>query len=524
MGIHRITSFRGLASASLLLAAVASAAAAQTQAPAVPAGPITLEQALEIAESRSETVAIAREGIRRAEGDEIRARADLYPQLSASFSYDRALASEFEGVFDNFGGGSGEGGDDGLEDLPFGRKNTWRASLAFSQNIYSGGRIGAARALARAGSEVAGIALTTTRAQLLFDVTQAYYDAALSERLVTIAEATLEQAGATLKQTQAGFDAGTQPEFEVLRARVTRDNQTPLLIRQRVNRDVAMMRLKQLLELPPDYDLRLAAVLGDETLPPPPAFAPQVAAIESAVAANWVSVSQQANASLPQRAVVTEAATGIVQRQASLRLIESQKMPTVALNSTLTRLAYPSEVFPTFDRMNWSVGASVNVPILTGGRQRGDEQVARAELEQARIQRQQVEELAALDTRSAWAELLAAKTAWEASSGTIEQATRAYQIAEVRYSSGVSTQLELTDSRLLLQQAEANRAQAARDLQVARARAALLPNLPIGGATTGAAPRTPQPQPAPQPQQPQQQDGGQFRNASTQSSQTQGTR
>ena len=69
----------------------------------------------------------------------------------------------------------------------------------------------------------------------------------------------------------------------------------------------------------------------------------------------------------------------------------------------------------------------------------------------------------------AWAELLASRAAWEASAGTVAQADRAYQIANVRYGAGVSTQLELSDSRLLLQQAEANRAQAARDLQVARA-------------------------------------------------------
>ena len=96
------------------------------------------------------------------------------------------------------------------------------------------------------------------------------------------------------------------------------------------------------------------------------------------------------------------------------------------------------------------------------------------------VQLRRVEELAALDTRSALAELIAARAAWEATAGTVEQANRAYEIAEVRYEAGVSTQLELSDSRLLLQQAEANRAQAGRDLQVARARIALLPDLPIG--------------------------------------------
>ena len=61
----------------------------------------------------------------------------------------------------------------------------------------------------------------------------------------------------------------------------------------------------------------------------------------------------------------------------------------------------------------------------------------------------------------------------------VQQAQRAYEIAELRYREGLSTQLELSDARLLLQQAQANRAQAARDVQVARVRLALLPDLPL---------------------------------------------
>jgi outer membrane protein len=202
-------------------------------------------------------------------------------------------------------------------------------------------------------------------------------------------------------------------------------------------------------------------------------------------------------------------------------------VPSLDLNSAFSRIAYPSNGVPVFDRMNWTVGASVTVPILTGGRLRGDEAVARAELEQSRAQLRQVEENAALETRSSWAELLAARATWEASAGTVQQAARAYQIADVRFSAGVSTQLELSDSRLLLQQAEANRAQAARDLQVARARVALLPNLPVGGGSiTPRAPQQQQPQApqAPAPQQQQQQPGGQLRAGSIQGGQNQGTR
>jgi outer membrane protein len=537
-----------LAAAAWLFALTSVPSSAQTPPP-VPAGPLSLEQVLALAEPRSEAVAIAQAGVRRAEGEQVRARSGKLPQMSGSVNYDRALASEFSGVFDvqgptcppfalnpaaavearvaeieraidcgavggGFFGGTSSGG---LSNLPFGRKNTWRAGLTFSQSLYSGGRLGAQAAVAAAGRESATLTVTTARAQLLYEVTQAYYDAVLSQSLVTIAAATIDQAGATLRQTQAGYEAGTQPEFEVLRARVNRDNQAPVLIRQQVNRDVAMLRLKQLLELPVDYPLQLADSLSSDMLPPPSVFAERVGAVVQMLRPQGQTpVSLQVNATLPERTAITQAESTVRQREAALKLTMAQRMPSVSLNSSYSRIGYPEDVVGAFNRTNWTIGAAMTVPILTGGRQRGDEAVAQADVTQAQAERKQVVELAALDTRSAWAELLAAQATWEASAGTIEQAQRAFQIATVRFTAGVSTQLELSDSRLLLQQAEANRVQAARDLQVARAHVALLPDLPVGGgtgalataaATIRALPQTPTPaQPPPA--------GSQIRSAS----------
>lgn len=543
--------------------AVASAQA-NAQAPTLPSGPVTLEQVLQVAEAQSELIAGAEAGVRRAEGEQVRARSGRHPQLSGSASYDRALASEFSGVFDRpdatpcapftvtqaapldarvteieraidcgaiggslFGGGGGTGdGDD--NQLPFGRDNTWRVSLSFSQAVYTGGRLRAQSQIAAIGRDSAELTLTSTRAQLLFDVTQAYYDAALSDRLVAIASATIAQADATFRQVQAGFDAGAQPEFEVLRARVARDNQAPALIRQRVNRELALLRLKQLLELPADFDLRLAASLDDPALAPPAAFAPRLATAKATLQQTDAGVARGQVPNVSDRTAIREIGATVRLREAALAAARAERLPSVSINSTYSQVAYPSLFFPVSDfRNNWTVGATMQVPILTGGRLRGDQLVAQAELEQTRMQLKQVEELAALDTQSAWAELLAAQAAWEATSGTIQQAGRAYDIAEVRYRSGVSTQLELSDARLLLQQSDANRAQAARDLQVARARMALLPDLPL---STGGAGIRPQPQQQPftapsAPSAPQGPfNGGRQRIAAAQAPVTQGVR
>ena len=90
----------------------------------------------------------------------------------------------------------------------------------------------------------------------------------------------------------------------------------------------------------------------------------------------------------------------------------------------------------------------------------------------------------------------------KASEGTASQASRAYQIADLRFREGVSTQTELLDARIALEQASVNRAQAARDLQIARVRVALLAELPLSGASAPTAPTAPaRPrQPAPQTQ------------------------
>jgi outer membrane protein TolC len=208
-------------------------------------------------------------------------------------------------------------------------------------------------------------------------------------------------------------------------------------------------------------------------------------------------------------------ATNVTQREAVLDLAEAQRRPVLTLTTNYGRNAYPTNWAPVFDRVNWTVGFNMQVPILTGGRQRADESIAEAELEQSRARLRQMEELAELDTRSALAALVAARAAWEATAGTVQQAVRAYELAGIRYDAGVSTQLELSDSRVLLQQAEANRAQAARDLQVARARVALLPNLPIGAGGTNT-PTTVQPLVPVQQGVPVQQVPGQQRNAAAQ--------
>ena len=212
---------------------------------------LTLDDALALADVRNETVLIAEAGVRRARGVEAQVHSQRLPQLTGAASYDRTLKSEFEGIFDadTIGGGE-DGGDNAFADLPFGQPNAYRLGLSFSQLIYAGGRERALERQARFGRESASLSVGQTKAQLAFDVAQAFYDAALADRIFNIADETLAQATRTLEQTRTKREAGLVSEFELLRAQVDRDTLQAPRVRAGNNRDVAYFRLKQLVDLP----------------------------------------------------------------------------------------------------------------------------------------------------------------------------------------------------------------------------------------------------------------------------------
>ncbi len=425
---------------------------------------LSLEEALRRAQPASEDIAAAEAGIEGARGQSLGATSGLLPQVSASASYQHTFASEYDALF--------EGADNDMaspfSNLPFGQADTYRVDFALSQVIWAGGRNRAAMRLAEAGREGAGLSLDAARATAALTTTQAYCDAALADQLVDIATVALTQAETTAAHARLAHDVGRQPEFEVVRADVEVQAQRVVVIQQTRVRTMAHLQLKRLLDLPAATSLTLTTALDDR-----PGLAEAAAGV--------------AGVSTGDRAVVRQAEEAVRVSQASLGMTRSQRYPTLAASANYGWVHYPDGVLPEFTaenawRNNFTAGLVLSVPIFSGLRVTGELVSARAALTQAEARLAQAVELAELDEADADAALVASDAQWAATAGTVTQAERAYAIAEVRFQEGLSTQSELADARLLLQRARASRAQAARDLQVARARLALLPALPLGGA------------------------------------------
>lgn len=474
---------------ALLFAAIA-ASGLSAQQPVAGGGPLALSlgDALRLAERASEALRIARAGVDRARGQYEQARSLRLPQLSGSVSYQRAIQSQFEEISKRVGSGGGSDtasngdGGNGFADSPLARvfasANTVVLGLSASQTIYSGGRIRAGIAASEAGQRAANLGERGARAQFVYDVAAAYYDALVAEQLLAIADSSAAQTERAFQQTQVAREVGNAAEFDLIRARVQRDNLRPVVIAARARRDIAHLHLRQLLNLPAEQRIELTTALDAGT------------SAASDAAGTVFPSTLRGDTAVASRATVLQAHEAVRAQEQQLAAVRGQRFPQVALTSNYQRFSYPSSVFEDRWKMyfpNWTVSLGLSLPLYTGGRQGGEVAVAQANLTEARERYAQALEAAALDSRLAYAQLQQAEAAFAASAGTDEQAARGYAIAEVRFAEGLATQLELAQTRVDLETARANRAQAARDVALARLRVSLLQNLPLAGAGAGGA-------------------------------------
>jgi len=441
---------------------------------------LSLADALTMAARKNEGVAIAAAGVQRARGQQAQVDAQRKPQIAGTVAYQRAIQNQFAEITQRFSNpDDSSSGGGGFTDSPIARifaaPTTAIFALNATQNLYSAGRIPAARAGARAGRSAAEIAYTAATSQAALEVAQAYFDAVASDQFVAIAESSLVLVDRTLAQVTLAREVGTAAEFDLLRATVARDNQRPVVIRAEGARTAAYLRLKQLLDLPLNAPLTLTTPIRDDAGARANPIGPLTLADDRTIVPDTAVAA---------RAPVRQAEAAVRAQESAVRAAKLARLPALQLSSTYQRFAYPPDgsflpsaldlYFP-----NWNVALGLSVPVLAGGRLRGERMVAEANLAEAQQRLQQSREGAALDALLALNQFAQAEAAYLASVGTDAQAAKAYQIAEVRFKEGVSTTLELTEIRVQLEQARLQRVNAARDLEVARLRLALLKDLPL---------------------------------------------
>lgn len=406
---------------------------------------LSLDAAVRRALEAGDEMRLARAQVRDADGQVREAFAGALPQVTGSLVYTRQFASIFEGA----------SGDTTLgpifKNSPFGAANAWTAEIKATQTLFAGGKVGAGLSAARSFRRGAAAQEAETAADVAFQVKRAYLEAVYAGRLLDIAGANLQQAREHLAQVQRYQQAGTRAEYDLLRAQVDAANQEPVVVAAENGYTLALLELKRLVNAPADQPLVLetALVAADGTIP--------------VVAADSLGE--------PERPALSAAEASVAVREQAVRIARADRWPMLSVGTTLAHQAFPQEITP-FDaqfRRNWNAEVRLSFPVFLGFRTAGAVDRAQAALEQARARRDEMRERVALDAAQARAELRRTQSLLTARRETVRQARRAQHLAGVRYANGMATQLEVTDARVLAQQAEVNQVQATRDYLLALA-------------------------------------------------------
>lgn len=363
----------------------------------------------------------------------------------------------------------------------FNQPNTYGANLTLGVPLFQGGRTLQGMRAARSLREAATADVREAEQDVALQTLNAYLAAQLADRLVAIQEANRALADARVRQAEQFEAGGRGSRYDVLRARVERSNLEPALIQARGSRDLALLELRRLTNLPQDRPLRLSTQLDPATVR---GLADQAAGAALADSAAYDALPAVRAARLRARA-----------GDAAARAAGSARLPTVSLNFVNGYQAFPLEwTLPTrggaldpvdcpagspADRVctqqngGWfsdrSLQLALSWPVFDGNRARNDVRQARAQAAIADLQAQQAWETARTDAARARTELDRARATFDAVTQTVAEAEEAFRLASLRYSRGLGTQLDVSDAQLALLTARTHEARATYELYLASA-------------------------------------------------------
>jgi outer membrane protein, multidrug efflux system len=288
----------------------------------------------------------------------------------------------------------------------------------------------AARADLLASTENTRTVLTT----LINDVAQTYFDLLELDREADIDRSTLTSRQASLELVRRRYENGLTSELDVHRAE--QELATAAAAVPDVERRIAQTenRLSILLGRNPGSIAR-PTVLDAERMPPEvPAGLPSTL--------------------LERRPDIRQAEQRLVSANAHIGEAKAAFFPRISLTGMFgLESASLSELFTGPARM-WQVGPTVTFPIFHAGQLRGNLHAAEAREQQALIQYQQTIQQAFREVEDALVFRAKASDIRTQQQARVQAAQRALDIANLRYTNGLGTYLDVLDAQRQLFAAE----------------------------------------------------------------------
>ncbi len=416
-----------------------------------PERPLTLEDCLNIAIEQNPGVQKSRKDIEIAHGVSIQTRAIVLPKLQATGDY----TARADSAVDMLEIPPGTVFPAGIPVIDPGNEN-WTAGVRVVQSIFEGGRMRSSLRTARLLKERALAGHQAVLADTATDVRVGFYNVLLGEQEITVSLASVDLLENELADSQRRFNAGTVPRFNVLRAEVELANARPRVSRARNSYRIAKNVLVNLLgytvpqDVWEDIPLKLAGTLDA------PKFEIAVPdAVRLALERRPELVALRHTEAL-QREGVTVARAGYYPRLEGFAGYGARKS------------VFTPDVGDYVH--GWEAGVQAVWNIFDGAYTRGKVAEARAQLDKAGIETDDVTRQIELEVRTAYSTLVESWEVLESQQKTVEQAEEALRLARSRADAGAGTQLDVLSAQTALTEARTTTIRAKREYAVALTR------------------------------------------------------
>jgi outer membrane protein TolC len=433
---------------------------------------LSVQDAVALADRLSDEARLAAAEVDVADAQVATARSSGLPQIRLNSSYSHTYESAR-------GNAVGQ---------VFNQPNTYNVNASITQTLFQGGRIVASSRAASDFRAASRLDERETRALLNVSVQRAYLNALYNARLSDIQQSNLTLADARLRQIEKLQGAGQAARYDVLRVRVERSNLEPLAMQAENDRELAVLDLKRMLNIPVDQPVALTTTIDPAGIR---GMIAQFASLEDTVL-------------VPDRAAVRSAELNASARHHGIAVARADFLPTASISFNTGYQAFPPLGFGLPDRMGtlaeqycppnstagrvcqnggWfadrALTATISFPLFDGLRAKSNLDLAQAQARIADLQLQQQREAVSIEVARARAELRRSRLVFEARQQNSSEAQEAFQLASLRYSRGLSTQLEVSDAQFAFLTAQSGEARATYDLYLATAELARALGRPI---------------------------------------------
>nr|MBN2277387.1 TolC family protein [candidate division Zixibacteria bacterium] len=396
--------------------------------PTIEAGEYNFEQFLDLAERHSKDLKLARQELRIAGANKKEAMAGALPHVSASAGYTRNLSEMY--MYMDMAALTGEE-EAGISKFPITRNNEYSANVVISQTLFNGAVYNAVKA-ARQYQKLSDFVYDASYQEIMTYSKKAFYQTLLLKVVLDVSQASEHNAYENYLDVKRAFDNGLVSEFELLQAEVRYKDYVPRTTEAEKNYNIALINLKNLAGIPVEEDMVL-----DGNLDEYPQL-PKMATLESILQSR-----PDFNALLWEEKL----------RETGVRAEKSAYLPTLTGSLTYAYSAQSDEWSLDEENDGFIAGLNLSIPIFTGGSTRAKVQKARIELDKTRINIDRTRENIEKQIESIRLRLEEANKRIVAAEATLKTAEKAFAIAEATSKSGLATQLELKDSRVVLDQA-----------------------------------------------------------------------